>query len=373
MLPFNPETNAVEVGLKFRVTTPGVITHIRFYKDPLNTGMHSGRIWTLNGTVPLGVAAFMNETASGWQTAKLSSPVPVEPGITYVVSYHSSNGHYTEVLGFGGMGVNNPPLVALANTVDGPNGVRKLGGPGINPAISPDGSDANYGVDVIFTATTTIRYTQITDALANVCFQNNPELQTFILQPVNCAFLPVELADFRLTVNSRDVLLQWVTSSENNNRGFEVQRSTDGQDWHAIGFVQGAVDSQTPKRYQFTDRGLPEGKYFYRLKQVDLNGEFRYSKILSVVISGQLRYSLLQNYPNPSGGVTTIGYSLPARAHVTLSLYDMQGRLVRQLVDKLIDAGSHTVNLDTRSLSPGVYHYKMKSGDFQTVRRLLVE
>ena len=137
-----------ELGLKFRVDTAGFVTGIRFYKGSTNTGVHVGHLWTRTGTL-LGTVTFTNETASGWQQANFASPIAVSAGQTYIVSYYAPNGHYSRDLSyFATTGVDRAPLHALANGVDGANGVYKNNASGF-PASTYQSS--NYWVDVVFT------------------------------------------------------------------------------------------------------------------------------------------------------------------------------------------------------------------------------
>ncbi|HWM62689.1 MAG TPA: Ig-like domain-containing protein, partial [Solirubrobacterales bacterium] len=150
--PQDSDKGSIEVGLKFRADTTGFITGIRFYKTAGNTGTHAGRLWTLGGT-QLGVANFSGETATGWQQASFGSPIPINAGATYVASYHAPNGRYSSITGyFSVVGVDNPPLHALANGVDGPNGIFKYGAAGsLFSSGGPSTFNAeNYLVDVVF-------------------------------------------------------------------------------------------------------------------------------------------------------------------------------------------------------------------------------
>ena len=122
-IPSVNDASAIEVGVKFRSDVAGYITGIRFYKGSLNTGTHIGNLWSSSGTL-LGAATFVNESASGWQQVSFATPVPVTADTTYVASYHTEVGDYAVDGGyFASAGVNNPPLRALANGVDGGNGV----------------------------------------------------------------------------------------------------------------------------------------------------------------------------------------------------------------------------------------------------------
>ena len=120
--------SAVELGLRWRSLISGYVAGVRFFKGPLNTGVHTGSLWTNTGTL-MATVTFTNETASGWQEALFSSPVLVEAISPYVVLYHTATGRYSADFGsFQGTGVVNEPLEALANGVSGGNGVYRTAG-----------------------------------------------------------------------------------------------------------------------------------------------------------------------------------------------------------------------------------------------------
>jgi hypothetical protein len=145
----DPDSAAVELGVKFRADVSGFITGLRFYKGPNNTGTHLGHLWTATGSL-LATATFTGETASGWQQVSLASPVAVSANTTYVASYYAPNGHYSvDDNYFATAGVDNPPLHALANGVQGGNGVYRYGTGGGFPASTFAAS--NYWVDVVYT------------------------------------------------------------------------------------------------------------------------------------------------------------------------------------------------------------------------------
>ncbi len=148
--PTNPHfnDNPVMLGVKFRSDVPGFVTGVRFYKDPADTGPHAGHLWTAGGA-PLADAAFTGETASGWQEVHFATPVLVAANTTYVASYHTASGYPQDLGYFTAAGVDRPPLHALRDGADGPNGVYKYGAsPGAFPDQGVQGS--NYYVDVVF-------------------------------------------------------------------------------------------------------------------------------------------------------------------------------------------------------------------------------
>ncbi|HSK27605.1 MAG TPA: DUF4082 domain-containing protein, partial [Jiangellales bacterium] len=138
---------AVELGMKFRTSVAGTVTGVRFYKSGATTGTHLGRLYTSSGT-RLAEASFTNETASGWQQVSFSSPVQVSANTTYVVSFYAPDGRYSATLDYFASQRVSGPLTALANGVDGGNGVYRYAAGGGFP--NSTFRAANYWVDVVF-------------------------------------------------------------------------------------------------------------------------------------------------------------------------------------------------------------------------------
>lgn len=145
------DNNSIELGVKFRSDTAGYITGIRFYKSAANTGVHVGNLWSSTGAL-LATATFTNESASGWQQVIFANPVLIAANTTYVASYFAPAGRYSGDAGvFANAGVDSAPLHALANGVDGSNGVYLYGAASAFPANA--GNGANYWVDAIYSPT----------------------------------------------------------------------------------------------------------------------------------------------------------------------------------------------------------------------------
>jgi hypothetical protein len=139
--------SSVELGVKFSSELYGTVTGVRFYKAATNTGTHVGSLWSSTGTL-LAQATFTSETASGWQQVNFSTPVTINPNTTYVAGYFAPKGHYSDTSSaFASVGVSNPPLQALANTVS-LNGVYVYTAGGAFPTSSYKAT--NYWVDVDF-------------------------------------------------------------------------------------------------------------------------------------------------------------------------------------------------------------------------------
>ncbi|GMU87763.1 MAG: hypothetical protein AMXMBFR48_30040 [Ignavibacteriales bacterium] len=174
--------------------------------------------------------------------------------------------------------------------------------------------------------------------------------------------LPVELVSFMATAEQNEVWLKWITVSELNNRGFEIERkSGNNTSWENIGFVEGRGTVQGMTGYTFTDRPAAPGSYQYRLKQVDLSGQFDYSPIAEVLIGGiPAEYALGQNFPNPFNPNTKISYYLPEKGLVNLSVFNMLGQKVTEIISGLQEAGEHSVDFNASGLNSGVYIYTLQ-------------
>ena len=188
--------------------------------------------------------------------------------------------------------------------------------------------------------------------------------------------LPVELSTLSAVVIGSSVKLNWRTETEINNFGFEIERSESqdarGEKWDKIGFVNGNGNSNSPKNYTFKDNGLLPGKYSYRLKQIDNDGQFEYSKNIEVDFNSPKKFELTQNYPNPFNPVTTISWEIPTDGLVTLKIYDILGKEIYTVADEYQQAGSYQRNFDGSSLSSGMYFFTLQSGSFIQTRKMIL-
>jgi hypothetical protein len=195
------------------------------------------------------------------------------------------------------------------------------------------------------------------------------------VQMVMDAPLPVELASFTSAINANSVTLNWTTSTETNNSGFEIERSTAnaGNEWAKVGFVSGNGTVSSPVNYTYTDKGLNIGIYNYRLKQIDFNGNYEYFNLSNEVNVGvPSQYNLSQNYPNPFNPTTRIDYQLPFDGNVSLKLFDVSGKEVMQLVNGQRSAGYYSLDINASSLSSGIYFYTISSNDFVSTKKLML-
>jgi hypothetical protein len=194
---------------------------------------------------------------------------------------------------------------------------------------------------------------------------------------------------FEARVIDHCVELFWKTSTEVNNYGFEIERfSMNNQqstppkadaplaqmnNWAQAGFVEGSGTTNSPREYSFTEKNLFPGKYSYRLKQIDRNGNFKYTEAVTVEIFVPSELTLTQNYPNPFNPSTTIEFTLPDDGRVSLKVYDMLGKVVATLVDGELEAGTlHRATFDASNISSGIYFFRLEHKDKQLMKKLLV-
>jgi hypothetical protein len=189
--------------------------------------------------------------------------------------------------------------------------------------------------------------------------------------------VPVELTSFSATVNGKEVILSWITASETNNQGFEVERSISGGEFQILGFVQGNGTTTELQYYSFVDKNLIEGEYIYRLKQVDFDGSFEYSNIVYVEVFSPTVFALDQNYPNPFNPSTKIAFRLAVDSKVSLKIFDVLGQEIASLVNGNFVAGGHSVDFDASTLNSGVYLYRIEAtgvdgSNFVDVKKMIL-
>lgn len=187
--------------------------------------------------------------------------------------------------------------------------------------------------------------------------------------------LPVELSSFTSAINIRNVTLNWTTSMEENNSGFQIERSSTGNsDWSVVGFIKGNGNSKVQHSYSYEDLKLNSGKYKYRLKQLDFNGNFKYYNLSNdVEIGAPQKISLSQNYPNPFNPTTKILYDIPQDGMVSLRIYDESGRETKTIINEVKSAGYFSISFDGTNLSSGIYFYKLEFSPSNGIGNSLTE
>ena len=183
--------------------------------------------------------------------------------------------------------------------------------------------------------------------------------------------LPISLTSFTAVSSNGSVKLNWKTSVETDNHGFDIERSSDKLTWSKLGFVQAAGNSNTAKSYSFSDNNISvNGKYYYRLKQINLNGKTEYFGAVECNVIVADRCYLYQNYPNPFNPSTVIKYEVPETGVVTLKVFNAIGKEVATLVNEVKQGGIYDVTFNAGNLASGIYFYRLQAGSFISIKKI---
>lgn len=171
--------------------------------------------------------------------------------------------------------------------------------------------------------------------------------------------LPVELINFEVRKQSGNAAyLTWRTATEDNNQGFQIERSADGRDWQTLGFVPGHGTTQEPQSYTYTDERPLPGTNYYRLQQVDFDGQYEYSEVRSVYIPGdETGFSL---FPNPAAGEVFLQWRRASEEGVSVRLYNSLGAPV--WLQTFISNPNENSRMDLQGLPAGIYLIVVEQG-----------
>jgi len=168
--------------------------------------------------------------------------------------------------------------------------------------------------------------------------------------------LPVNFTSFNAIKQNTDALLTWSTASEINNNGFAIEKSLDGKTFNQIGFVKGAANSNKLLSYNFTDNDLSKGTSYYRLKQIDMDGNYTFSKTVTVV--NEVAKKATRTLPNPFNNELNIHVTADAATTATVEVMDMLGKVHYSGIETLT-AGDNKININTSNLTDGIYFVRM--------------
>ena len=203
--------------------------------------------------------------------------------------------------------------------------------------------------------------------------------------------VPVELTSFRGRIVDGKSVLVWSTATEINNLGFEIQRTPlippfdkgwKDEEWVTVGFVEGNGTTTEPHAYSFSESGQG-GVVYYRLKQIDFNGSFEYSKVIELNTVSVTTMELSQNYPNPFNPSTNIIYQIANDSFVSLNVYNTLGEEVSTLINEFKTAGNYNVTFsaiggsasggDAWNLPSGIYVYRLHTGNFAETKKMVLK
>jgi hypothetical protein len=177
------------------------------------------------------------------------------------------------------------------------------------------------------------------------------------------ASLPVELVSFTGKGQQGKALLTWATASEKNNAGFDIEKSLDGKNFDKIAFVKGNGITTITQNYNFTDYNFTQNAY-YRLKQMDIDGAFEYSKIIALNTEGGKNKSVIKSYPNPISDVLTVETSVAETSQ--LEIIDAVGRVVFK---QNVESGNYQIS--TTSLVKGIYIVRLTNKNDMSIQKII--
>lgn len=177
--------------------------------------------------------------------------------------------------------------------------------------------------------------------------------------------LPVELTSFSAMDKFKYIQLNWRTETELNNYGFHIEQTTDQDEknWTEIGFVEGKGISATPQKYEYRD-GNPSftaGRIYYRLKQVDRDGSYEYSDVVSVNRTEAVTNSVI-SYPSPFSNTLRVNLNVEQEQDITIDIYSLNGNRIKTLYNGNI-SGNISLTFNTNSLPTGAYFVMVRNGE----------
>ena len=267
----------------------------------------------------------------------------------------------------------------------GDNETYTIGTPGASTILAKYGTGGTWEVYHLSqpSSNSVLTFNAATQTF-NIAVSGLYDFSTFALTDDGSA-LPVTMESFDIAVSKRDAMVNWVTASEMNNKGFGVERrvKTDAgySSWKEIGFINGSGTSNERHAYTLKDSKLNAGAYQYRLRQVDFNNNVEYFNPTSntdVIIGKPGEFDVSQNYPNPSNPKSKIDFSMPFDGKVSIRVYDILGREVATLINEFKPADFYTVEFDGTNIASGTYFYRIVAeGDNQkftkTLKMILVK
>ncbi len=187
--------------------------------------------------------------------------------------------------------------------------------------------------------------------------------------------IPVKLISFTAVAKGNNSLLNWSTATEKNNDHFNIERSTDGINYIKVGEVKGAGNSMNILNYEFTDYTVMNdghSLFYYRLQQVDYNGDFEFSNVAIVNFAKPNTVNILNANPNPFTNQLALSYELPKAGDVTITMIDGQGRTVESREIKA-NKGLNNLEFNTAIYATGIYYVTINYNGTVNTSKVIVK
>ncbi len=182
--------------------------------------------------------------------------------------------------------------------------------------------------------------------------------------------MPVTLVSFNAKLMGENTaVLSWVTSEEVNNAGFEIEMSPDAREFIKVGFVDGNGDSKISHQYQYSIGELAGGKYYFRLKQLDHDGKFEYSRIRSLEIIDTM--DLISIYPNPTNGKLRFKPGTRHDEAFSIQIANQSGQILMSLPESTRYINGY--ELDATHFTTGLYHILLQGVNFTEKLKFVIK
>ncbi|MFN8238486.1 MAG: T9SS type A sorting domain-containing protein [Chitinophagales bacterium] len=206
---------------------------------------------------------------------------------------------------------------------------------------------------------TSFIWCQFDNADLDISLNGQTSFSSFRIHGTNLASnttLPVELTQLQaIPVNNTYININWQTASEYQNKGFELERSTDGINFNKIFFAEGYGTTAQPHHYTYDDKTVQKDiRYYYRLKQIDVDDNHHYSKMVYAELEADNKLFISDIYPNPSFSASSVNIYTPEAEKINYTILNTLGQEIRH-VNTLLLKGNNTLSLDMNSLPKGSY------------------
>ncbi len=233
------------------------------------------------------------------------------------------------------------------------------------PLIKGEYTGSNTGFQGIYGGNNTHHYVQMTVTEFSEFWLHGSQQHATPL-PVSMMYLQAD------AINNAYIRLSWATATEINNRGFEVERSTDGQTWSQIGYVDGHNNSTVQNNYSYDDMNVAAGiVYYYRLKQVDYDNAFEYTDIVSARITGETTFSVKEFIPNPTTDRTSLIVTGTKEQEINIAFYNVVGQKVLES-SHVVNRGANTIAFDLARLASGTYTAVVSSANEVYTQKIVI-
>lgn len=246
------------------------------------------------------------------------------------------------------------------------------GGASLQWGIQQSGTACSSGYNMFCEAGTTANQSTTESLTGGVCydifFDGNAGAACTFNFLITAPVLPVNFLDLSATPDGNKMLVEWSTATEQNNSHFTVQRSQDGSVFKDLGEVKGNGTTNVTSNYRFTDEAAPGGMLYYRIKQTDFNGSFRYSPMVVVKHSGKFNFEITKLFPSPASDFITVSLSSDEKTEVNVTVLDANAKAIASLKKK-VGLGENLFTVDVKEFGRGLHYLMIEKGGVKTVKR----